>query len=289
MKKLLCLFAVIALAAPVYAADPNVVITCIDLRTAQPPQPGYCEVRYEVKTQDGVDPGLVRGFAMDITVSGNTTITGISGYSADGTPTSTPSKYGVFISSINFGSDPNNVDAWGDPVVASSEPGALGGLGTNGITVEVASLYNKTTEPGKAPLKTGTLFKLQLAPNLDASTNVTITAEPLRGGLVMEDVKKANLISTGCTVTFDCFPQGGVGGIAAYNDWVSFGKPDCWCWTRQCHGDANNGKEGSTATGWFYVGTGDLTILSSGWKVKEPPKGSGILSIPNGICAIERN
>ena len=68
-----------------------------------------------------------------------------------------------------------------------------------------------------------------------------------------------------------------------YDDWVTFGKPECWCNPRQCHGDANNRKEYND--GWYYVGDLDLEILQAGWRVKEPPKGSGILSVPNGICA----
>jgi hypothetical protein len=35
----------------------------------------------------------------------------------------------------------------------------------------------------------------------------------------------------------------------------------------------------------MYVSTTDLNLLVSAWLIKEPPKGSGILSIPNGICA----
>ena len=285
MKKLLCLFAVIALAAPIYAADPNVLITCTDEGS------GVVRVDYEVLVEDGVDPGLARGFAMDITVSGNATIDDISDYSADGTSTSTPSKYGVFISSIDFGTDPNNVDAWGDPVATGT--GAQGGLTTNGITVEIASLYNATTEAAKAPGMSGTLFKLQLAGNGDDDTNVSIVAEALRGGAVMESVGapsivSANIIAPGCSPTglSDCF--GAIGAEVTqdeYDAWVAFGKPDCWCYARQCYGDTDGLKAGGAYTGWWYVGAADINLLSAAWKVKEPPKGSGIASIPNGICA----
>ena len=282
MKKLLCLFAVIALAAPIYAADPNVLITCTDEGS------GVVRVDYEVLVEDGVDPGLARGFAMDITVSGNATIDDISDYSADGTSTSTPSKYGVFISSIDFGTDPNNVDAWGDPVATGT--GAQGGLTTNGITVEIASLYNATTEAAKAPGMSGTLFKLQLAGNGDDDTNVSIVAEALRGGAVMESVGapsivSANIIAPGCPVDFiGCF-EGPLVTQDEYDDWDAFGRPNCWCNANQCYGDVNNGKEGGAYLGFYYVGVQDLNLLSATWQVKEHPKGSGILSIPNGICA----
>ena len=285
MKKLLCLFAVIALAAPIYAADPNVSVTCTDEGS------GVVRIDYEVLVEDGVDPGLARGFAMDITVTGNATIEGISDYSSDGTSTSTPSAYGVFISSTVFENDPNFVNNWGDPVATGT--GALGGLGTNGITVEIASLYNATTEAGKAPGMSGTLFKLKIDGNGDDDTTVAIAAEALRGGAVMESVGapsivSANIVAPGCSMTglADCF--GAIGAEvtqAEFDDWDTFGKPDCWCYARQCYGDVNNTAEGTKFGGWFFVGVDDLTLLSSAWQVKEPPKGSGIASIPNGICA----
>jgi hypothetical protein len=272
MKKLLCLFAVIALAAPIYAADPNVHITCTDEGG------GTVRIDYEVKVEDGVDPGLARGFAMDITVSGNATIEGISDYSNDGTATSTPSEYGVFISSIDFGSDPNNVDDWGDPVASGT--GALGGLTTNGITVEIASLYNATTEAAKAPGMSGTLFKIQIAGNGDATTNVSIAAEALRGGAVMEDVASANIVAPGCTADFTlCFVQSATGPAITQDmidDWEAWGRPDCWCWARQCYGDTNNDKQGSTRLGWQYVGSADIDLIAAAWQILEPPKGSGI-------------
>jgi hypothetical protein len=151
----------------------------------------------------------------------------------------------------------------------------------------LASLYESG---GSAPGTSGTLCSLQLADNGDADTNVTITTEDLRGGMVMEDVKSANIIAPGCTITFavDCFVQSTTGPpITAqmFTDWQTFGSPDCWCYARQCYGDVNGTRSGGIALGWWYVGAPDISIMSSAWRVKEPPKGSGILSIPGGICA----
>jgi hypothetical protein len=64
-----------------------------------------------------------------------------------------------------------------------------------------------------------------------------------------------------------------------------YGKPECWCYARQCHGDADGLKQGSTFGGFKYVDTDDLNILITGWQVKELDKGPGILSIPGAICA----
>lgn len=69
-----------------------------------------------------------------------------------------------------------------------------------------------------------------------------------------------------------------------YSDWIKFAKPACWCFARNCHGDATGNSVGTPASGYAYVTTSDLGTLVSGWQVKEPPKGPGI---NNGysICA----
>jgi hypothetical protein len=101
---------------------------------------------------------------------------------------------------------------------------------------------------------------------------------------VLESVASANLIASGCAVSGDCF-AGPLVTQAEYDDWVLFGKPDCWCYANQCYGDTDGNKEGGKFTGWWYVGSADITLLSAAWKVKEPPKGPGIATITDGICA----
>jgi hypothetical protein len=67
-----------------------------------------------------------------------------------------------------------------------------------------------------------------------------------------------------------------------YSDWLKFGKPACWCYPRNCHGDADGRKQGNVPMGYTYVYTNDLGILISAWNIKEPPKGPGI---GGAICA----
>ncbi len=69
-----------------------------------------------------------------------------------------------------------------------------------------------------------------------------------------------------------------------YTDWVSFEKPLCWCYPRNCRGDADGKPQGHPIIGYWFVGSGDLDCIIRAWMVKEPPKGPGILSIPGGIC-----
>lgn len=284
MKKLVCLLAVIALAAPLYAAvgDPNIVISCVD----DVPGTGVCRIDYQVLDEDGLgSEALVRGFALEISVGGNATIDdefdAIWGYAADGLPGgdayAVPEGYSIYISNIQFDTvDPNLVSDWGDPIAEISGD-------KKEMIVELASLYDMDT--GTPPGQSGTLFKFPINFNGDASTTVSITAEPLRGGIVMEEPGDegdygATIVPQGCTISGEplCFPTAGIGGITAYNDWRAFRRPACWCNSRQCHGDANGAYEQAGAKIW-WVGAADTNVITQAWKVKEPPKGSGIKGV----------
>jgi hypothetical protein len=205
MKKLLCLIAVIALTAPVMAADPNVLVTCNDLGNGKDVQ-----VSYQVLVEDGVDPGLMRGIALDITVDNGCLIDVIKDYDAEGaTPPSVdseniPAGYSIYMGSVIFAADPNLISSFGDPVAPPNHippyPDTLGGLGTTGITVEMGSLY---AEGDPAPAAAGDLFKLELSdPGSAGSCVMTIAANTTRGGCVMENGASANVVSAGCTITF---------------------------------------------------------------------------------------
>ena len=189
MKKVLVFLAVLALAAPVFAqAEPNVYITCSN------ESGGVSTISY-----DATDAGVVRAFSMDLTVDGGAVITAISDYDAEGEPggTTVPVNYLIYMSSIDFGTDPNNVDAWGDPVASGVD--ALGGLSTAGITVELGSLYDMDAATPDTPPLTGDLFKI----TVDIPCNLTIEdtiQKGTRGGIVLEDGSGANLVSSGCTL-----------------------------------------------------------------------------------------
>ena len=61
-----------------------------------------------------------------------------------------------------------------------------------------------------------------------------------------------------------------------YFEWLYVGKPDCWCYPRQCHGDADGLSEGKSN---YWVAINDLTILRNAWA---KPLGS---LVGNEICA----
>jgi hypothetical protein len=70
-----------------------------------------------------------------------------------------------------------------------------------------------------------------------------------------------------------------------YAAWAQYGRPTCWAYPRNCKGDVDGLKQGNPGAGYAWVSTNDLTPFLAAWKVLESPKGPGIMSIPNGICA----
>ena len=120
---------------------------------------------------------LVRAFALDVTVTGGT-IVGIADYKVG----DDNHGYGIFPANfsryITVNPTTGEVESWDDPnytlVAPPDTPGALGGLGTNGITIEMGSLYD-----ANAPAKTGVLctvtVTVRLDPALIGPTHVGVT------------------------------------------------------------------------------------------------------------------
>ena len=162
----------------------------------------------------------------------------------------------------------------------------------NGVTLEAASLYAPPGEPN-APEKSGVLAEIVV----DANTTLCITANVSRAGatgVVMEDPDEVVTVNYGAclyvNVPKDFVEPECYEGMADYTTWDDVGKPLCWCYPRQCFGDADGLLEGNTKIGFFYVGFNDLNVLVSAWKVLEPavapiPSGPGITSVAGGACA----
>jgi hypothetical protein len=273
MKKRNVVLAMLVLATPAWAA----------VRIIIEPAGNTAAIKY------ATDGEKVRAFALDITADKGV-ITGISDF-IRGESTAALPGYGIFPANfsryITVDPDTGEVAAWDvndyTPVADPCDPGALGGLGTNGITVEMGALYYPTDDASpNAPPDSGTLFTLTLS----EAASLTVTLNEVRGGVVLTDPEVA------ATVDLSQATNVGGGGEDAfpashpdYAEWVAAGKPQCWAYPRQCHGDADGKAEGSSKTGFHYVGTNDLNILLAGWQVLEPPAGPGIASIQNGICA----
>jgi hypothetical protein len=62
--------------------------------------------------------------------------------------------------------------------------------------------------------------------------------------------------------TTECFPH----TYTTYNDWVTMGRPDCWCSAYQCDGDGDGMDSGGAFK--YRIFTGDLNMLCGNWKKK---------------------
>jgi hypothetical protein len=156
MKKLGLVAAVIlVVVAPAWA---RVDITCSAVGKV-------ITVKYNVVSE----PNKVSGFGLDITADSGAKIKSISSLSAD---------YWVYPGSIVIlNGEVNDVGTpIGDPV---RFPGTLGGLDTNGITIEMGALHDP---PGDSYLpSSGTLLKFEV----DKDCCVTIKENAIRGGVVL--------------------------------------------------------------------------------------------------------
>jgi hypothetical protein len=268
MKKMILALAVVLLAAPAWA---TVEIELTDLGG------GVIQIGYDATSETE----LVRAFALDI-VATDGNITGIADYSVG----DDNGGYGIFPGSFagNITVNPTTgmVDSWvGNPnpytpVAPAGHPDALGDIPGPAITIEMGSLYATA-----APAKTGVLCTITVDENV---SKVCVTGNAIRGNVVLENASEATLSPLEVCwnkPSDECFPSSN----PRYADWVAFGKPLCWCYARQCRGDADGKKQGSAFAGYMYVSTDDLNRLIAAWQVKEPPKGPGIATIPNGICA----
>jgi len=231
----------------------------------------------------------IRAFALDI-VATDGNIIDIDDYAIG----DDNGGYGIFPGS--FAAAPIQVDpqtgqvvTWSvagyTPVAPADDPDAKGAIPGPAITIEMGSLYDDSPPSQTA----GILCSVTVE---DTTQKLCIEANPIRGKVVMEDASEAmslvlpNGTSSACVEWGECYPS----NYPGYDTWLAFGKPDCWCYARNCHGDADGIRLGSSYTGYYYVGTPDLGVLAAAWMVKEPPKAvmpypNGLVDVPDGICA----
>ena len=274
MKKSILLLAVLVLAMPALAA---VVFSIVD-------EGG------DVVAINYVSDANVSAFALEISVADGNTIDDINDYFV-GECDDGGQGYGIFLDKVT-GIDIDGDDEsptygevlnYGSPVIDGNSPDGTGtGFGadavpasgsTDTIIIEMGALYEDGNEPGLS----GTLCKITVS----GSTTVTIAANATRGNVVLADATEASTnlpisVPVGSSCPFS---------PAECNDWDAFGNPDCWLYPNQCYGDSDGLTQGSIKVGYYHVGTNDLDLLMLAWMVKEPTKGLGILTVPNGICA----
>jgi len=184
MKKIV--FALVALVVAVPAMASQVDVNAVQVGTTL-----EVEITYEATS------GLPRAFALDITVDSGT-ITGISNYV---TGESGPGNigHGIFPANFNRYIDPCAPN-WSDvnytPVAEPCDlPGdTQDGIGTDGITIEMGSLY---VGGPNSPLASDTLCNITVSGDCTVSLALNVG----RAGIIMEDGNAPGSINLyGCTV-----------------------------------------------------------------------------------------
>jgi len=253
MKKMILALVVCLLAAPAFSA----------VKITAEKQGDKIAIKYD----STAETELVRAFALDVKITGGS---GVIVDVCDFKVGDDNNGYGIFPANfsryITVDAQTGDVANWAvagyTPVADVNDPGAAGALGSANITIEMGSLYETN-----APAKTGTLCTLKCT----GTGQLCVTTNALRGGVVLENAAEATTDLTQACVTLgvaDCFPS----TYTTYNDWVTMGKPDCWCSKAtkgsgyQCDGDAD-GKDSGGLTK-YRVFTGDLALLVANWQKK---------------------
>jgi hypothetical protein len=220
MRTLILTLTVMLLAAPVWATV--TITTSIDPENDKKVLIGYTS-----------DEGRVRAFALDIVATGGD-ITDIGDFAVG----DDNGGYGIFPGSFDdnivVDAETGEVVTWAveayTPVAPGDDPGALGDIIGPEITIELGSLY---PEGGNAPSATeGTLCSITVDENV---TEVCITANAIRGNVVMEDANEPDTLVVDCQpIGADCtsalrFAEGDMAGSPLPPGppfWGNDGKPD---------------------------------------------------------------
>jgi len=277
MKKLGLVMAVLMVATPVWAG--------VDITCTAPADSCDVTVSYKVVGESN----SVRGFALDIMIDQGAVIKEVYSNSLD-------PNYWVYPGSIviNTTTNPPTVSDKGIPVANPYDPclpgQTLPGLDSNGITIEIGSLYWPPGDNSPNAPKISDKFKPLLKFRVSKRpTCVTIRENAIRGGVVLTNPNAnpdVNSPGVGNTPKYcltagpvDCIPN----NVSYYLTWAAQNKPDCWCYPRQCYGDTNCQKEGSVKTGYFWVHFNDLSVLLAAWN-QNGATSTYILAKPH-ICA----
>ena len=236
MKKILLTLAVFALAVPAMAVNVYLVDN----------GDGTGDIKYDMTA----DSPKIRALALTIELDAGVITAVTAGYEGENTGTAAGQQgFGIFPGTIDIVGGAIN-DA-GTPVSPNDLPGAAGtGINTDTVVLEMGSLY----VTGKETADTGTLATITVS----ATCDVTITAEETyRAGVIDENADPAVMTRTGGDAGITLAPSECMKVTHPdYPAWVTAGKPDCWCYERNCRGDSNGKVQGP-----FWVSALDLDLF----------------------------
>lgn len=240
MKKILFVLVALLFAAPAWAA--------VDI-TATADGCGAI-IAFDARSE----PNLVRAISLDIQADNDANIIAVTLLSAD---------YVIHPGTIAINTS-GQVTDYGSPVAPQSDlpSDTLAGIGSGGVTIEMGSLY-APVGPGSpnAPDPCGPLVAIEVS----GDCTITVTANVSRAGssgVVMESPDEVVTVNLPAGLPVTCAPPPCYAGQPDEDQWDIVGNPDCWCYPRQCLGDAD-GKP--YAKPGYYVSIPDLTILKAAW------------------------
>jgi len=175
MKRMILVLAMLLLSAPAMA---DVVIGLVATET------GF-DVTYDASTEDG----LVRAFALTLSISGGATMTAVTPATV-GESTEGNLGYGIF---------PGSITIVGNAVTDDGTPAATS-LPASTVIIEMGSLY--VDGDVNAPGDSGVLCSVAVS----GSGTVTVAEEPIRGGVVMEDPTEAPVVDVTASVVAPLAP-----------------------------------------------------------------------------------
>jgi len=181
-------------------------------------------------------PDMPRAFGLDIQLDNDATILEVTPMIVGESVEPDNLGFGIFPGTIVIDAEGNVTDD-GTPVAPSDDPGALPGIDSNGVTIELASLYSPTgVGSPNVPPAAGDLVSLRVSKSCTLCVSANV---PRAGatGVVMEDPDQ--VVTVNLPV---CIP-------------VSL-EPECWSYVGQPCGDSD---------GSGMVNIADLVALKASW------------------------
>jgi hypothetical protein len=196
----------------------------------------------------------VRAFALDVVLHDHN---GSTPEVSDINDAALNADYWVYPGTIDI-NEAGEINDIGTPIadICDLPSDTLPGLDSNGVTIEMGSLY---VGAANEPYDNNDLIELIV----DDDCNIIITENVSRGGLVMEGA---------ASKSDPCMPPETKVRIApkaasTAAQWRAVGKPKCWLkfnTPRQCHGDADNAKQTIFN---YWVASNDQQVVNAAWQL----------------------
>ena len=244
MKKVTCLLVLLAMATSVSA---DVIFTGDGTG-------GKLSLSY---TTTGGD--LPRGFALKCVVQGGDTVTITPGdITVPGLDPCDLTNIDYAFTAVDGGG--SYAIGEGHPLADPCNPGVLSPSTDIDYFSVCFGALDHTGNQGAGPATADPLIEIPMDVGSDpCGVLICIYEDNLRGGVAGSQLTTNLPICVTVVPIIDCFPS----DHPDYSQWVLVGKPDCWCYPRQCHGDADNLSQGKQK---YWVSTNDLAILVSAWQ-----------------------